>query len=243
MSLRNQHDRSSNRRMVKLSNRSRRQRVFNHSLGASPTRLVRATDRHRWRDTRNASFKRESGSDRGSAHLRPLGGGVSSARLLATTDYLGHQSLSRAGLAEAGLRIVGRNAGLVADVTRPFRHRPAHGQPISGRHCARRTRHRPRRIRARRASTASPSPERSHRQEGRGLLRSRPRPPQQSRVPRSAANQANAYGKVAECLFVKKLCVIPPTIHPDTGQAYRWIGTPLHEVEFNELPIVEMDDV
>jgi hypothetical protein len=51
------------------------------------------------------------------------------------------------------------------------------------------------------------------------------------------------YGKVAECLFVKKLCVIPPTIHPNTGQAYRWIGRPLHEVDFNELPIVEMNDV
>jgi hypothetical protein len=51
------------------------------------------------------------------------------------------------------------------------------------------------------------------------------------------------HGQVAECLFVKKLCVIPPTIHPDTGQAYRWIGRPLHEADFNELPIVEMDDV
>ena len=51
------------------------------------------------------------------------------------------------------------------------------------------------------------------------------------------------YGKVAECLFVKKLCVIPPTIHPDTGQPYRWFGRPLHEVSFDELPIVEMDDV
>jgi hypothetical protein len=50
------------------------------------------------------------------------------------------------------------------------------------------------------------------------------------------------YGKVAECLFVRKLCIIPPTIHPDTGQAYRWTGKPLHEVDFNELPIVEMDD-
>jgi hypothetical protein len=48
--------------------------------------------------------------------------------------------------------------------------------------------------------------------------------------------------KVAECLFFKKLCVIPPTIHPETGQAYRWIGTPLHEIDFNELPIVEMND-
>jgi Bifunctional DNA primase/polymerase, N-terminal len=48
--------------------------------------------------------------------------------------------------------------------------------------------------------------------------------------------------KVAESLFTKKLCVIPPTIHPDTGQAYRWIGTPLHEIDFRELPIVEMGD-
>jgi hypothetical protein len=49
-------------------------------------------------------------------------------------------------------------------------------------------------------------------------------------------------GKVAVCLFVKKLCVIPPTIHPDIGQPYRWFGTALHEVSFDELPIVEMDD-
>jgi hypothetical protein len=50
------------------------------------------------------------------------------------------------------------------------------------------------------------------------------------------------FGKVAECLFVKRLCIIPPTIHPDTGQPYRWFGRPLHEVGFDELPIVEMDD-
>jgi hypothetical protein len=51
------------------------------------------------------------------------------------------------------------------------------------------------------------------------------------------------YGKVAECLFVRKLCVIPPTIHPDIGQPYCWFGRPLHELNFDELPIVEMDDV
>jgi Bifunctional DNA primase/polymerase, N-terminal len=50
------------------------------------------------------------------------------------------------------------------------------------------------------------------------------------------------YGKVAECLFTKRLCVIPPTIHPDTRQAYHWIGKPLHEVDFGELAIVEMSD-
>ena len=60
---------------------------------------------------------------------------------------------------------------------------------------------------------------------------------------RVRGEEGKRLGKVAECLFVRKLCVIPPTIHPDTGQAYRWIGRPLHEVEFDELPIVEMDDV
>jgi hypothetical protein len=60
----------------------------------------------------------------------------------------------------------------------------------------------------------------------------------------SVRGEAGArFGKVAECLFVRKLCVIPPTIHPDTGQPYRWIGRPLHEVDFSDLPIVEMNNV
>jgi hypothetical protein len=45
-------------------------------------------------------------------------------------------------------------------------------------------------------------------------------------------------GKVAECLFEKKLCVIPPTIHPVTSGPYQWLGTPLHKVDLNSLPIV-----
>lgn len=48
------------------------------------------------------------------------------------------------------------------------------------------------------------------------------------------------FGKVAECLFTKKLCVVPPTIHPETGRPYRWIGQSLLEVDFNSLPIVEI---
>jgi Bifunctional DNA primase/polymerase, N-terminal len=36
-------------------------------------------------------------------------------------------------------------------------------------------------------------------------------------------------GKVAECLFDRKLCVIPPSVHPDTSAPYRWVGTALHE--------------
>lgn len=46
------------------------------------------------------------------------------------------------------------------------------------------------------------------------------------------------YGDVAEFLFEGTLCVIPPSIHPETGEPYRWIGTPLHEVNFNNLPLI-----
>jgi hypothetical protein len=59
---------------------------------------------------------------------------------------------------------------------------------------------------------------------------------------RVQGDQAKRYGKVAECLFEKKLCVIPPTVHPETKQPYRWIGRTLLEVDFNELPIVEIGD-
>ena len=38
---------------------------------------------------------------------------------------------------------------------------------------------------------------------------------------RVQGDQAKRYGKVAECLFVKKLCVIPPTIHPRDRAAVR----------------------
>jgi len=45
---------------------------------------------------------------------------------------------------------------------------------------------------------------------------------------------------VGELLGPKSLVVIPPTIHPDTNQPYRWIGKPLLETDFNELPIIEV---
>jgi len=44
--------------------------------------------------------------------------------------------------------------------------------------------------------------------------------------------------KVAEVLFKRKFCVIPPTIHPGTLAPYRWIGTSLLEVDVNRLPLV-----
>lgn len=50
--------------------------------------------------------------------------------------------------------------------------------------------------------------------------------------------KGKAWGKVAECLFRRKLCVIPPTVHPDTGKPYQWIGKPLHEIELRSLPVI-----
>lgn len=48
----------------------------------------------------------------------------------------------------------------------------------------------------------------------------------------------NIWGKPVECLFTRKLCVIPPTIHPSTKEPYRWFGPHLLDVDFNDLPIL-----
>lgn len=45
---------------------------------------------------------------------------------------------------------------------------------------------------------------------------------------------------VGELLCQKRLLVIPPTIHPDTNAAYRWVGKPLLEIDYTDLPIVEV---
>jgi hypothetical protein len=45
--------------------------------------------------------------------------------------------------------------------------------------------------------------------------------------------------RVGECLFDRAFCVIPPTIHPETGLAYRWLGTSLLEVDIQHLPLIE----
>jgi len=49
---------------------------------------------------------------------------------------------------------------------------------------------------------------------------------------------AREYGQVVECLFHKCLCVIPPTTHPKTGRPYDWVGKPLLEVDFADLPLI-----
>jgi hypothetical protein len=44
--------------------------------------------------------------------------------------------------------------------------------------------------------------------------------------------------KVGELLVDRKLCLIPPTIHPD-GNPYRWVGTSLLDVNYSDLPLIE----
>lgn len=45
--------------------------------------------------------------------------------------------------------------------------------------------------------------------------------------------------KIGEILCDNRFLVLPPTFHPDTERPYRWIGRPLLEVDFRELPIIE----
>ena len=44
--------------------------------------------------------------------------------------------------------------------------------------------------------------------------------------------------QIAEALFSRSICVIPPTIHPNTGEAYRWIGVPLLDLDPSTLPLL-----
>lgn len=63
--------------------------------------------------------------------------------------------------------------------------------------------------------------------------------PVKAKVKYTVKGEQNAsFGQVAEFLFQKTLCVIPPSIHPETKQPYSWIGTPLHEMDFNQLPLI-----
>jgi len=55
---------------------------------------------------------------------------------------------------------------------------------------------------------------------------------------KSKGGHRRSNNQIVDCLFDRKLCVIPPTIHPDTKKPYRWIGTPLHELNLDLLPIL-----
>lgn len=44
--------------------------------------------------------------------------------------------------------------------------------------------------------------------------------------------------EVAEIFLKNCYCAIPPSIHPDTNQSYRWEGPALHEIDFKLLPLI-----
>lgn len=43
-----------------------------------------------------------------------------------------------------------------------------------------------------------------------------------------------------EILTAGSVLAIPPTVHPDTNRPYEWVGKPLLETSFEELPIIEV---
>lgn len=55
---------------------------------------------------------------------------------------------------------------------------------------------------------------------------------------RVKGDEGEKYGQVLECLFHQSILAIPPSIHPKTNRPYQWVGTPLHEIDFNELPLI-----
>lgn len=44
-----------------------------------------------------------------------------------------------------------------------------------------------------------------------------------------------------EFFLTSGMVVLPPSVHPITKKPYEWIGTPLHEAEFEELPFLTKD--
>ena len=44
-------------------------------------------------------------------------------------------------------------------------------------------------------------------------------------------------------VLVRKCCVLPPTIHPGTGQPYEWEGKPLHECEADDFRVVTKQEI
>lgn len=64
------------------------------------------------------------------------------------------------------------------------------------------------------------------------------------RVPKSLKSRAipTIGQRIVDVLVTNKLCVLPPTIHPETDQPYEWVDTPaLYEVDPKTLPF--MDEV
>lgn len=50
-------------------------------------------------------------------------------------------------------------------------------------------------------------------------------------------------GRRAIDVLSRSISVLPPTIHPDTGQPYQWIGEPLYEIDIMALPYISENDL
>lgn len=48
--------------------------------------------------------------------------------------------------------------------------------------------------------------------------------------------------RVGEILCDNRFLVLPPTIHPETKEPYRWVGKPLLEVDYLDLPLLEASE-
>jgi hypothetical protein len=57
---------------------------------------------------------------------------------------------------------------------------------------------------------------------------------------KTKGGEGKTAAKIGELLVNKRLVVIPPTVHPDTNQPYRWTGPSLLDVSFDQLPIIEV---
>lgn len=65
--------------------------------------------------------------------------------------------------------------------------------------------------------------------------------PPHVKFPKKLKNKGELSAKnneIGEFLTERHLCILPPSIHPDTGEPYRWVGTPLFEMDLNKLPLI-----
>lgn len=44
-------------------------------------------------------------------------------------------------------------------------------------------------------------------------------------------------------ILVRKCCVLPPSLHPDTGKPYQWKGKPLYECDLEDLRTVSKEEI
>lgn len=55
---------------------------------------------------------------------------------------------------------------------------------------------------------------------------------------KSTTLKDHAGKQIVDVLIGGRQTVLPPTMHPETGRPYEWLGQPLTEVSFEELPIL-----